>query len=241
VFSQLSIDRIARAQKLLRWWLSRSRLPSWAIYSPGGCGTQYMRRYLTECYWDYRCNLIPETNADSHAPFCDRLVSRSRSQRTVYLFSDPYDAVISFFRRREKLGDHWVRAHSKHLGGAYQQLSAEYNLGQFLANGRDLLGLVENVQSWLNASLPTPVIYVKYEGLSQENNQKRLLRFLGVEESAWQPLQWRPRNSSWEEYPEHIAGRLEFLYGTLRERYLQMPDIVIREGLSTESTNSTLQ
>src|SRR6185503_3715850 len=94
----------------------------------------------------------------------------------IYMFGDPFDAVLSFFNRRTKRtlahgfksreggGDNsWVVKHCRNIGGDYQAMSADWDLSAYLDNGVDLLGMEEHFDNWTNARTDYPILFVRYE------------------------------------------------------------------------------
>src|SRR5688572_2856214 len=78
--------------------------------------------------------------------------ARALDGRTmIYIFGDPFDAVISFFKRRvRKTRTHgfdtregqgnvlWAVNHCKHIGGDHEAMRPEWDLSAYLHNGVDL-------------------------------------------------------------------------------------------------------
>ena len=89
----------------------------------------------------------------------------------IYLFSDPIEAIITFYRRRQEGVDsrgpiqNWVTGHCFNIGGSWEALSPEWDITDYARQREDLLCLTEHFFNWQNAKVGYPILFVKYDEL----------------------------------------------------------------------------
>jgi hypothetical protein len=158
-------------------------------------------------------------------------------RKMIYMFGDPYDAVISFFKRRirktrshgfntrEADGDPlWVVKHCENIGGDHQAMKPQWDLTNYLDNGVDLLRMEEHFDNWVNGKTEYPILFVRYE--TMWNHLREIFNFVGLPESAipgFPPQE--SRGSRWQDEPEPIKLKLTKIYGRLRDRIVAAPDL----------------
>lgn len=168
--------------------------------------------------------------------------------RVVYLHGDPRNAVVSFFGRRTgrherhgfdgKAGNpspDWPLRHCRNLGGDWQALSADWDLGRFLDHGRDLFRLEEHYRNWREGPLPWPVLFVRFE--EHRDHLPAILDFLGLPRAAagrFPPVV--PRSSDWTQRSAAERDGLERLYGPLAARLAAEPPVLLRPAGGAVST-----
>jgi hypothetical protein len=157
----------------------------------------------------------------------------------IYMFGDPYNAVISFFKRRmKKTRSHgfntregngdllWAVKHCQNIGGEYERMNPEWDVEAYLDNGEDLLKMEEHFDNWVNAKTDYPVLFVRYE--TMWNHLREICKFVGLPESAIGRFPGQePRGSRWEDEPDTIKMKLAKMYGALHDKIAAAPDICV--------------
>jgi hypothetical protein len=206
--------------------------PGVFVNSFGGVGS---KTFVRACVGrDGRAALGP-----AHGHLRTPPASVPRSQRVVYLLGDPWNAVISFFGRRggrhERHGfdgrgggpvPHWAQKHCRNIGGDWRALSPEWDLAAFLAGGRDLFRLEDHYANWRTATLPYPILFVRFE--DHWRHLPAILDFLelpGAAAERFPPPQ--KRSSDWTAQPDAVRAGLDALYGGLRARLLAEPPVFV--------------
>jgi hypothetical protein len=182
------------------------------LISCGGVGSTALGRHL----WSTN-----DKTPYEHA-FSPELFKSKPRLRLGYMYGDPYNAVLSVFRR----GYQQMHSRAMHTGtGQPTPDLTGVTLDQYLEAGVDQFGLEAQFDRWTRAVTPAcDTILIKYEDLSENINQ--VLEFFSVQK----PFQVRTRKTSWDSQPSHIQAGLHRIYGPLREKVLAMPGIKIREA-----------
>jgi hypothetical protein len=155
----------------------------------------------------------------------------------IYMFGDPYNAVISFFKRRiKKTHSHgfnsregggdvfWAVKHCRNISGDHQKMKPEWDLEAYLDNGLDLFKMEDHFDNWVNAKTDYPVLFVRYE--TMWNHLCEICTFVGLPETAIARFPGKElRGSCWEDEPEAIKAKLVKLYGALHNNIMRAPDI----------------
>jgi hypothetical protein len=179
------------------------------LVSLGGVGSTALGRHM----WSTN-----DKTSYEHA-FSPKIFTGHPQLRLGYMYGDPYNAVLSVFRRGYQ--EMHIQAMHRHTGIKPRSL-AGVTLEQYLAEGRDQFGLEAQFDRWTGGEkAPAPLILIKYEGLSEGIGD--VLNFFGVRK----PFAVRSRKSDWESQPEAVRRGLETIYGRLREKVLAMPSVKI--------------
>lgn len=179
------------------------------LVSVGGVGSTALGRHV----WSTN-----DKTSYEHA-FSPAVFTGHPKLRLGYMYGDPYNAVLSVFRRGYQ--DMHIRAMHRHTGITPPSL-AKVSIDEYLEAGLDQFGLEAQFDRWVGAvPAPCPLILVKYEGLAEGIGE--VLDFFAVKK----PFVVRPRKSSWETQPDNIRRGLEKIYGSMREKVLAMPAIKV--------------
>ena len=145
-------------------------------------------------------------------------------KRAVYIFGDPYNAVLSFFKRK-KIRGCFPMGHCNCLEGDYQDIDIEWDIRDFLMNGKDLFRLQEHFINWTTAERSYPILAVKYE--TMWNHLSELQEFLHLPDSAMKSFpKKRERSSDWRKQPQDIQDGLERIYGKFWKMVDESPSII---------------
>jgi len=159
--------------------------------------------------------------------------------KAVYIFSDPVDAVISFFRRRSEgqnktmrgLGTpvkDWVVGHCKNIGGDYMRMDKDWDLSDYLEQGEDLLKLESHFDNWLSAKCLYPVLLVKYEKMWE--NLEVIHNFMERPDAVSDFPKKRTRGSSLGDLSFKDRRSILKMYGPLKEKIFLAPDIIFKKA-----------
>lgn len=157
----------------------------------------------------------------------------------IYIFGDPYNAVVSFFKRRTKKtrshgfntregdGDvFWAVNHCRNIGGEHEKMNPQWDLAAYLDNGVELFRIEEHFHNWVNAITTYPILFVRYETMWQHLGT--IFEFVGLPGSAVSKFPPREsRGSRWEDEPEPIKLKLKEMYGRLGDNISAAPDLWI--------------
>lgn len=127
--------------------------------------------------------------------------------RVLYTFSDPYEVVVSVYNQALKKGKAWFLEHLDHLKMPHNNLDTIFE--------KDVLGLENNFDSWLNYSRNRNIFGIRYDCIWQE--KKRIEEFVGYK--IYLPT-YRKRESKLEELDHEKRERLIKTYSDLRDKIL---------------------
>ena len=191
------------------------------ITSFGGSGTTAFADHLTVAGADtpktpgqFPYKHLPEPPAADEVP---------AGFRTVYLYGDPRDAVLSLFRRNYQYG-HFAAMHLREAeGDAAGRLET---LESFLDAGIDDFGIERHVTNWLErAERPYPVLALRFEDSARCWPEVRA--FAGLDQSV-PALSISPRHSNWGLLPEPQRARLDAMYGPVAARLAALAPLEMR-------------
>jgi len=113
--------------------------------------------------------------------------------KVIYIYGDPYNALISHFRRRCILKE-WARNHCKNMHGEWWKLNTDWELLDYLKNGEDLFKFEEHFDNWVNIKdKDYDVMVLKYEFVKKYENV--VLSYLDSEN----PINYKERLSNWND------------------------------------------
>lgn len=183
-----------------------------AICSMGGVGSTALARHLLS---------FADKSHLEHA-WSPALYERFDDVRLGYIFGNPYNAVLSVFRREfQHMHVAAMNAESPTPAASLKGLSVE----AYLERGVDEFRIERQFDHWTNPAKAThPTILIRYEALAE--NIGEVLGFFHCE----RPFPVMTRNSQWTDQPEHIRRGLERMYGKLCAKIEAMPAIAILHG-----------
>lgn len=205
------------------------------VVSAGGAGSKLFVSFL---YWD----LEPHLRRRFHGHYPPPLGDQQNGESYIYLFSDPRDAMVSFFNRRirrherhnfqgdptvnqadaARFSKDWVCRHLVNIGGDAQAVDPTWNLADYFAHTRvDAFRLEAHFCNWLAVS-DIPVLFVRYETLWRREAELRDI--LRLPSKASLPP-FVPRAASWQAQPSDLRDRLDAQLGDLAVKLSHLPDI----------------
>lgn len=186
----------------------------------GGVGSTALARHVL--------SLADKTHLE-HA-WSPLLYENFEGVRLGYMFGNPYNAVVSVFRRGFQ-HMHVQAMNSNSPTGAVNLRGL--SLEEYLERGRDEFHIERQFMNWTNsANASHPTVLIKYERLGSHIGE--VLEFFGCKKA----FEVRTRTSSWLEQPQHIRRGLERIYGGLAERIETAPDLVFLPGTKHESVGA---
>ena len=164
-----------------------------------------------------------------------------KGRKVIYVFGNPMNAVISFFQRRDALsqlhgfvtkkdntGDiNWAIKHCVALEGMSDLLEPAYDLPAYLTHNIDMFKLEEHFYNWYHAKTSYPILFVRYETMWE--NLEEIFDFLKLSKKKIINFPKKEtRASDWKDEAPEIVDGLESIYGNLRQKFDNLPDIQIR-------------
>jgi len=198
--------------------------PKFVAVSYGGVGSQILLKGILR-------NLSSSNKGthllDHHTHKRDPFFYVGRGTKVIYIFGNPMNAVISFFRRTARK-KYWMYYHCKHLEVDHELFSLNWSLEDFLKNGKDLFRLEEHFDNWLHSHVCYPILFVKYETMWE--HLPEIFEFLSTASArTGQFPPQKDRESDWRKEPKYIQEGLLNLYGSFDEKLNRFPEIYLLE------------
>ena len=156
------------------------------VNSFGGCGSKHLTKSISHSTGNYSLEKI---HLHERYP---NMLKGTGIDKMVFLFSDPYSVVKSFFwRQKIKTEQHgfnslsgggsqaWPFQHCKNITGDFEPLDIAWTIQEFLENGQDLFKLEEFIDSWLCETLDFPILFLRYDSMWDHIDE--VSRFLDME------------------------------------------------------------
>lgn len=207
---------ILAIQAFMRRLINRSSVRC-AMASMGGVGSTALARHIGS---------IADKTPREHA-YSPALFAGERNLHLGYIYGNPYNAVLSVFRR----GYQEMHARAMNAGSDTPATDlAGVDLEAYLERGVDEFRIARQFDNWVSGhGAEQPIILIKYETLGR--NIDEVLRFFDVKA----PFVVKERKSSWKDQPAHIRAGLEKIHGPLMERIEAMPEIqIVRPAFRTK-------
>lgn len=180
-----------------------------AMASMGGVGSTALARHIGS---------IVDKSTREHG-YSPKLFENEKNLRLGYIYGNPYNAVLSIFRRNfQNMHVHAMHADSGTLPVDLRDVSLE----AYLEKGIDEFAMERQFDNWVNYSASKgPIILIKYESLAEHVDE--VLSFFYCP----YPFEVKQRRTSWMSEPSHIRDGLERIYGGLNTKIDEMPPIKI--------------
>jgi len=208
------------------------------IFSYGGSGVKFLTNFLLD-HIDFEC--IGFTPVNPHM-LPDKTCLKY--DKILYIYVDPRDAVLSFFRRSETDDKWWMNRHLFNLG-IRKMLPKDIEFDEYIRRG-DVFKLRKHFTKWLAFKHPN-IAFVKYEDLF--NNTRQILTFLGIDQKYCNDLKSLicKRNSDYRIYSEETQAVLYETYGELIELQNTFPgfwcdeDFEITQKFNAQNSGRTVK
>ena len=140
--------------------------------------------------------------------------------RGVYLFGNPYNSIMSMFKRGQNDSD-FIETICRMLcvECPEQLLNKKSNLDDFLDVGYDFLKLEEHFDNWFH-NLPNNFIMVKYEGIAESSGI--ISQFLNIPVNTEKLTR---RSSDYLKLNNSTQEKLRTILGSLNEKICNLPNI----------------
>jgi hypothetical protein len=190
------------------------------VTSYGGTGTTMLYRFLEQ-----HTAQVPQDHENwkpwKHLPEPPSDDNVDVGFRAVYLFGDPMDAVLSVFRRDYQS---WhvrnMNSHDEDWAG----WDDDWHLEDYLSQGYDYFHMDHHFTNWTEADRDYPILLLRFDALWER--MPEVFAYLGLPSRAMEHFpERRERNSDWSSQPSHIQRHLEHLYGDLKSRVDDTPDL----------------
>lgn len=198
-------------RELLNW-----SHPDLHVFSYGGTGTRSFFRYMQQYV---KLNSQPNVHYG-------RLENLAATDCACYLYGDPIDAVLSFFRRNEIDKSKFVAWHYRNLDCVGKP---PRNLEEYLNMGYDVFGLEAHFDRYFHASTKAKLAYVKFDSIW--DNLDELFEFLNVPADISCFPERRIRKSKRESLPDEQVKVLNQYFESLLQKQKNMPPVLYRNGL----------
>lgn len=149
----------------------------------------------------------------------------NKNFKAVYVLGNPFDAVISLFRRNMH------HRQSKKLLANYPNLTPvepSCTFQEYVEHGVDKFKLNEHFQNWKTAKVNYPIMLIKYESIWK--HLPELLDYLEISLSEIEHFpKEKQRKSDWNSLPERSRKLLYKMYGNLYEEIVSIEDVKLLE------------
>lgn len=185
----------------------RGRRVRCAIASMGGVGSTALARHVGS---------LADKTPREHA-YSPVLYAEEKPLKLGYIYGDPYNSVISVFRRDYQNMHTTAMNHgSPTAPGNLKNMS----LREYLERGVDEFHLERQLDNWTRpVGSPHPILLIKYEEMAQ--NMDAILRYFEQDEG----FEFKPRKSSWEQQPADMVNLLERMYGDVKAKVDKLPGL----------------
>lgn len=152
--------------------------------------------------------------------------------RAIYIFGNPLDSIVYHFNVRERnkeksWGGAWVKKHCKNMQGEWYEFSQEWDLDDYVGNGKDLFKMKEHFDNWEQAKVNYPIMFIRYETMWEHLDE--IFDFLGISKEKIKNFpQKRKRRGDWRKLPEKTKKKLLEMYGSFAEEIEKFDDIGIK-------------
>jgi hypothetical protein len=185
------------------------------VSSYGGCGTTMLYDFLSN-----KKAGVPDDYKDWYLRHTKKPPKEERVMngfRCIYLYSDPFNSLISIFRRG------YQNEIYRRLGNGKKK---EWNLKEYLRNGEDVFLFKKTYKNWTESVRKYPILILKYETMWEYLPE--IMAFVGLPKKAADDFpEKRPRSSDWRSKPDVIREQLKSIYGDLRAEIQEAPEFRI--------------
>lgn len=202
------------------------------ITSTGGMGTTFLYEFAQrakldiykpydggECWFDYgmwkHLREPVGQGATSH-------LKVRRGFRVVYLVGNPFESVMSLFRRGF---NYWTPDRLGVPPDVIERFNRRWTLEEYLAQGEDFFLLEQHVRNWTtpDPARGYPILVMKYEALGAHRDV--LMDFMQVPSTKrGQFPEVTPRISSISSLPAATVENMQAMYGSLLDHINGLPD-----------------
>lgn len=205
------------------------------VVSYGGVGSKQMIK-----------GLYPNESLEKLSPILthsrDVPATLPHKKKVIYLYGNPMNCVISFFKRREVIHDrhgyypkyragikNWAQSHCENVGGDWKSLDVNWGLKEYLENGADLFRLEEHFDLWHKSHRKYPILFLRYE--TMWDHVEEIINYAGGTNSCVDAFPKKIlRSSNWTEENITTQKGLMNIYGSFNNKIESMKDIELVEA-----------
>jgi|2_EtaG_2_1085320.scaffolds.fasta_scaffold05129_1 hypothetical protein len=204
------------------------------LISPGSVGSTYLENLFGTC--------IKSVKTDYNAHERNSNLAIFNNSKVCYIFGNPYDIVLSYFRRGfmvlpyqhagNMAGDVGVLRKTFH-GGALCWFDNKpvfgkhsWSLDEYLELNNDPFKLEEHFLNWYrNPDRKYEIMFLKYE--TSNNHIKELCTWFNIGEKYADKYQRKNRNSNYKNLNNTRLKKMQRLYGDFFDRVESLPDLIV--------------
>lgn len=180
----------------------------WFVFSPGGCGTNHLRRLLR--IWGGVYGI--RRTIHMHAP---PTTLPPPLRGAIFIFGDPVASICSIYRRRLWRVANVLAGHNLYEGPDAMDLSRDYTT--------DLFRYHTHFHNWCHAHVPYPVICINYMRLPAAlRHLRQIIPSMIVPDGEAEHV----RQTKLGDLDPDLVARLRHIYRNLRVE--EMPTIRFR-------------
>jgi len=187
------------------------------VCSFGGVGSTAIIEHIEK-----NKNQIKEHEKRKHT-INPKILENYSTKRAIFIFGNPYNSIISIFSRKiQRIHEISMNFGKKWWNEPNEMkitLTPETKLESYLESDLDVFNMEEHLDNWASYSGRIEIALIKYESLAKNINV--VLEFLGCKEA----MIVKERSSRWQDQNTTIQFGLKRLYGKLKQKVDDMPDI----------------
>jgi hypothetical protein len=202
------------------------------VVSIGGVGSSALLDYV-ENYNKFRISAHQDRKHTIHPSY---LIRSNRRYRFLFLIGNPYNAVLSVFRRKcqwehercMSFGKHWVhnyRDYTRYI------ISSKTGLKKYLKQGVDAFNIMDHVRNWVEYEVVglEKIMILKYEFIPAYTNE--IASFFNKKKK----FNFVDRHSNYESESDEIKAGLFKIYGEVKEYIDSLPAMILKEKRNADS------
>jgi len=204
------------------------------LISPGSVGSTYLEDLFGSC--------IKSVKTDYNAHERNSNLPIFNNSKVCYIFGNPYDVVLSYFRRGFMT---FPYQHTSNMSGDLNALckvppfisqsfsnpfcwfgKPSWNLDEYLELNSDPFKLEHHFLNWYkNPERNYEIMFLKYETLG--DHIRDLCLWFNIDEGYVDKYERKSRNSNYKNLNDTRLKKMQRLYGDFFDRVESLPDLII--------------
>jgi hypothetical protein len=193
------------------------------VSSFGGCGTTFLIDFISKYK---KTNDRSRGGADwlKHTKNPPKL---SFIKKAIYIFDKPENTIVYHFSKRDRSFIFWPIHHCRNMEGDWSKISAGWDLGDYLSNGKDLFMFENHFDNWLNSKDRSyQIMFVKYEKMW--DHLPEVFDFLEIDKEEIKNFPpKKQRKTNWKTESNKNQEMISKMYGNFSQRIDSFDDIKI--------------
>lgn len=196
------------------------------VVSIGGVGSSALLSYV-ENYNEEKILIHQDRKHTIHPKY---LIQSDKQYRFLFLIGNPYNAVLSVWRRgcqweHERcmsFGKFWYKDHRSYKDYV---IKGRLTFKQYLENGVDAFHIIDHVKNWVNYKpiRNEKIMILKYEFIPAYTNE--IAKFFNKKNK----FIFMDRKNNFKNEPEEIKEKLIKIYKDTKEYIDSLPPIILKE------------